>query len=154
MPKKRSQPSSDEQQGDEQPFPRGGGSGLTPLEERKLRLQAQADFDAERRKGAQGAHKKRKVKGRAEESSAEVRRLHAGTASAGGSAAVAAAFLMDVEATAYNRPYCIALTILWQRCTGGTVWLTSNHCAAGTTCVHLRTQAGGSVQCAAQCSVR
>jgi hypothetical protein len=42
----------------EQPFPRGGASVLTPLEERKLKLQAEADFERD------GSHlqPKRKIK--------------------------------------------------------------------------------------------
>ena len=45
MAKKRSEPDAGPDA--EQPFPRGGASLLTPLERRKLKLQAEADFKGE-----------------------------------------------------------------------------------------------------------
>lgn len=56
----------------EQPFPRGGASILTPLEERKLRVQAEADLE---REGArlQPKRKKNKPSGKAFGEAEEVR---------------------------------------------------------------------------------
>jgi hypothetical protein len=45
--KKRSRLDAPEGTKDDEPFPRGGGSILTPLEERKLKLRAKADFERE-----------------------------------------------------------------------------------------------------------
>jgi hypothetical protein len=44
-PAKRQRP--DEAANEDEPFPRGGKSMLTPLEERKLKLKAKADFERE-----------------------------------------------------------------------------------------------------------
>lgn len=60
MSKKRPAPSGEAAEEEVAPFPRGGASILTPLEERRLKLQAQADF--EREGGAAEPRKKKKKK--------------------------------------------------------------------------------------------
>lgn len=55
------------------PFPRGGASILTPLEERKLKLQAKADFEREGGAPAEGKIKRRKSSKTAPDESEEVR---------------------------------------------------------------------------------
>lgn len=58
MTNKRSKP-DEAAAAEDAPFPRGGASVLTPLEQRKLRVQAQADFD---REAAAGKHEKKSAK--------------------------------------------------------------------------------------------
>lgn len=56
--KKRQQP----EEADEEAFPRGGADDLTPLERRKLSLQAEADFKQEQAEDAQGKRASKKQK--------------------------------------------------------------------------------------------
>lgn len=60
--------------GEDVPFPRGGASLLTPLEERKLKVRAKADFEREAAGSSRGPEKKKKKRRSAEnDKDAEVR---------------------------------------------------------------------------------
>lgn len=69
-PVKRQQPDEPSPNGEEL-FPRGGKSLLTPLEERKLKIQAKADF--ERESSLAGRPSKKKSRTAASKSDDEVR---------------------------------------------------------------------------------
>lgn len=72
-PQKRERP--DEPANGNELFPRGGKSVLTPLEERKLKLRAKADFERESTLAGRPSKKKSRSSGRADEE--EVRGRHA-----------------------------------------------------------------------------
>jgi hypothetical protein len=68
-PAKRQRP--DEAANEDEPFPRGGKSMLTPLEERKLKLKAKADF--ERESSLAGHTSKKKLRTSTDRADEEVR---------------------------------------------------------------------------------